>query len=431
MPAHSTKASNKGLASYLRLVRHNRDFRMLWLGQIISLLGDWFDLIASATLIAALTGSGMAVGGLFIVRFLAPFVVSPIAGVFADVYNRKHMLIMTDLARAVVVLGFLFVREPEQVWLLYALTAIQLGLSGFFFPARNAILPDIVSQEELGAANALSSATWSVMLGIGAGLGGLAAGHFGTYQAFVIDSFTFLLSAVLIGAMAYHHAPAQEEGGKSVRGSLKQYVDGLRYLWQHPDVLMIALHKGASALIVAGAFQVLQVRLAEEVFVIGEGGGTSLGIMYAVVGVGTGIGPILARYLTGDHDRPQRLVLAASYAVTALGMAVMAPLASFELTLLGTFLRGVGGGIAWVISTQLLLQLVPDRVRGRVFATEFAIFTLLNAGGATVGGLALDASALDLSAIFWGMAVLILIPGALWLLWMAYMQRSVVQREAR
>ena len=77
----------------------------------------------------------LAVGGLFIVRFLAPFVVSPVAGVFADRYNRKYLLIAADLGRAVVVMGFLLVREPEQVWLLYTLSALQMGLSGFFFPA--------------------------------------------------------------------------------------------------------------------------------------------------------------------------------------------------------------------------------------------------------------------------------------------------------
>ena len=126
--------------NYVDLVRNNADFRFLWLGQIVSLLGDWFNLVASATLLAALTGSGVAVGGLFVVRMLAPFVVTPVAGVAADRINRKHLLIGTDLLRAVVVFGFLFVRDPGDVWLLYALTALQLGISGFFFPARNAIL---------------------------------------------------------------------------------------------------------------------------------------------------------------------------------------------------------------------------------------------------------------------------------------------------
>ena len=141
---------------YLQLIQGNRNFRWLWSGQIVSLLGDWFNLIASAALITKLTDSGFAIGGLFVVRMLAPFLVTPFAGVIADRYNRKRILIIADLIRGFSVLGFLLVREPGDVWLLYALTAVQLGLGGFFFPTRNAILPDIVKPEEIGAAISLN-----------------------------------------------------------------------------------------------------------------------------------------------------------------------------------------------------------------------------------------------------------------------------------
>ena len=96
---------------YLALVRTNRNFRFLWIGQVVSLLGDWFDLIASAALISHLTRSGLAVGSLFVVRMLAPFLVSPLAGVLADRYNRKTLLIIADILRGFIVLGFLTVRS--------------------------------------------------------------------------------------------------------------------------------------------------------------------------------------------------------------------------------------------------------------------------------------------------------------------------------
>ena len=359
----SATTSHHGMAGYRDLVRHNPNFRMLWLGQIVSLLGDWFNLIASAALVSSLTGSGLAVGGLFVVRMLAPFLISPFAGVAADRYNRKTLLIATDLGRGIVVLGFLLVREPEHVWLLYALTVLQLGLSGFFFPERNAILPDIVARHELGAANALSASTWSVMLAFGAALGGLVAGKWGAYPAFVVDALTFFGSAVLITRVAYNRDPALADVSASVRAALTDYFDGLRYLRQHVDILAIAMHKAAVALIVNGAFDVLQVRLAEDVFVIGKEGGTGLGIMYAASGIGTGIGPIMARYITGDDDRMQRRALVAGYALMVVGLAIQALLVSFPVFLAGTLLRSAGGGIAWVFSTQLLLQLLPDRVR--------------------------------------------------------------------
>ena len=403
--------------SYISLVRRNRNFRYLWFGQIVSLLGDWFNLIASASLVAALTQSGVAIGGLFVVRMLAPFVISPFAGVAADRYNRKRLLILTDLGRAVTLVGFLLVREPEQVWLLYALTAVQLALSGIFFPTRNAILPDIVSPRGLGVANALTSATWSVMLAVGAALGGIVAGEFGAHPAFVVDALTFLVSAALLSRMVYSHRSTLSAGEASVRAAAGQYVAGLRYLWRHKDNLMIAVQKGAFALAVGGVFQVVQVALAEEKYIIGEGGGTSLGIMYAVLGVGTGIGPIVARRFTGDRDRPLRVALAMGYLASAVGLLMMAPLLGFVVTLVGILIRGVGGGLNWVFATQLLLQLVPNRVRGRIFATEFALFSLMNAVGAAAGGWALDNTTLGLSGMMWLTAALSLAAGALWVVW--------------
>lgn len=412
-----TRTHDPAPTSYSALVRGNANFRQLWLGQIVSLLGDWFNLIASASLVAELTESGLAVGGLFVVRMLAPFVVSPVAGVAADRYSRQRLLILADLGRAAIVLGFLLVREAQHVWLLYTLTAVQLAISGFFFPARNAILPDIVSHRELGAANALSSATWSVMLALGAALGGVVSGEWGIYPAFVIDSLTFLLSAVFIVQIDYTPAPALATSAGSLGAALRQYVEGLQYLWQHIDVLLISLHKAAFVLVASAPIQVIQVTLAEQRFVIGEGGGTSLGLLYAAAGVGTGVGPIIARRFTGDQDRPLRVAIALSYAVATLGLALMGPLWSFETVLVGTILRGIGGGIGWVFTTQLLLQLVPNRVRGRVFSTEFAFFTLMNACGAAGGGWVLDNTGIGISSVLWGMAGLTLIPGALWGLW--------------
>ncbi|MFQ5611125.1 MAG: MFS transporter, partial [Anaerolineae bacterium] len=381
------------------------------------LLGDWFNLIASASLVAMLTGSGLAIGALFVVRMLAPFLVSPIAGVMADRYNRKHILIATDVARAVTVFGFLLVRDAGQVWLLYALTAVQLGISGFFFPTRNAILPDIVPTRGIGAANAVSSATWSVMLALGAAIGGLVSGTWGIYPAFIIDGLTFLLSALFITRIKFEAVPGLDASEQTVGAALRQYFEGLRYLRRHFDILAISLHKAAIAFFMFSGFQVAQVAIAEEIFTIGEGGGISLGLMLGIGGVGTGIGPIMARYFTGDRDRPLRLTIILGYLVGAVGLAIAAPLLNFETVLLGTLLRGIGGGIVWVFSTQLLLQAVPNRVRGRIFATEFAFFTLLSAVGAALGGQALDA-AFGISEVIWWMAGLTTIPAVLWTLWL-------------
>lgn len=359
-------------------------------------------------------------GALFVVRMLAPFLISPVAGVLADRYNRRNLLIATDLARALTVLGFFFVRRAEDIWILYALTAVQLAISGIFFPTRNAILPDIVREEELGAANALSSATWSVMLAVGAALGGVVAGAWGIYPAFGIDSLTFLASALLLAQVAQGGEGVLEAKGAELAEAVAQYVDGLRYLWRHADIFFIALSKAAMGLTVSGGFEVMQVALAERVFVIGEGGSTGLGLLYMMAGIGTGLGPIAARAVTGDRIRSLRVALPVGFGLASLGLFIVAPLESFGAVLAGGTLRAVGTGVNWVLSTQLLLLLVPNEVRGRVFASEFALFTLGTAASSGGVGWLLDNTGLGLSGVLRLMALLPLVPLALWGLWLLF-----------
>ncbi len=418
-----TESETNAPVGYAELIRSNANFRFLWFGQIISLLGDWFNLIASAALVATLTQSGFAVGSLFVVRMLAPFLTSPIAGVIADRYSRKHILIVADIARAVTVFGFLLVRRAELVWLLYTLTAIQLGIGGFFFTARNAILPDLVSRRALGAANAISSATWSVMLAVGAALGGLVSGTLGIYPAFVIDGLTFLLSAAFIARISLEAAPRPALSEKTVRRAFQEYADGLRYLRRHLDVLVIALHKAALTVFLGSTFRVVQVAIGEHVFVVGKGGGISVGLMFAVAGVGTGIGPLVTRRFIGDRHWPLRLAILAGYLAGAVGLFVTAPLVSLPVVLLGALLSGVGNGILWVFSTQLLMHLVPGHIRGRVFSTEFAFFTLTSAAGAAAVGWAID-TPLGIGGVVDWMARLVFVPAALWGLWLMVGKRS-------
>jgi MFS family permease len=349
---------------------------------------------------------------------LPPFLVSPAAGVAADRNDRKLLLVASDLARMVVALGFLVVREPGQVWLLYALTAVQMGLSGVFFPARNALLPSLVSDRELGSANALGAVTWSVMLALGAAVGGLVAGRFGVYTAYAVDAATYLVSAALLLPIP-SPGRTRRDGDRSVRSAVGEYLEGLRYLGRHRDLLFTSMHKALFGLAMGGAFQVVQVMIAQTVFVVGAGGSTGLGTMFAVAGLGTGVGPIVARWLTGDRPERLRSAIVVAYLLVALGIAVIAPLHSLAVVLVGVFLRGLGGGINWVFSTQLLMMGLPSEVRGRVFSTEFAAFTLGVALSTAVGGWALDHAGVGLQTVLVVLAVLPLVPGALWAWWLS------------
>src|SRR2546426_11329872 len=132
-----TEGQSRRVVGYIELLRLNRDFRSLFIGQFISQIGDWFNSVALFTLLLSLTGSGEAVGYILIIKLLPSFFVGPLAGVFADRFNRKTIMIGADIARGVVVLGFLLVRRPEQVWIVYALAAVEIAVSTFFDPAKS------------------------------------------------------------------------------------------------------------------------------------------------------------------------------------------------------------------------------------------------------------------------------------------------------
>ena len=412
--SNSTKSTSGG---YWALARDNANFRNLWLGQIISLLGDWFNLIASAALIAQLTESGLAVGTLFVVRMLAPVLVSPLAGVAADRYNRKHILIAADVGRFFTAAAFLLIRSPEHVWFVYLLSFLQLGIGGFFFPARSALLPDIVRSDQVGAANALTSATWSVMLATGAALGGFVAGTWGIYPSFVIDALSFVLSALVLSRIRLEVQP-RLEGDRTLRTVMRQYVQGLRYLKGHWEVAVTVLHKAALVFCFGAPLEVVQVAISREVFSRGEGGALGLGMMYAVVGMGTGLGPISARYITGDRLGALRWSIALGYGFAVIGLLLVATLVSFEGVLLGIFIRSFGSGIIWVFSTQILLQIVLPEVRGRIFSTEIAFSMLMSAVGASIGGYYLEW--FGIAGAVRTTALLTLLPCALWVGWLVF-----------
>ena len=185
----------RNTVGYFRLLRQNPSFRNLWYGQVVSELGDWLNSIAIYALILKLSDSGMAMAGAMMAKLLPIVLVSPIAGVVVDRVSRKTVMIVSDLLRCVVVLGFLLVEDRDVLWLVYALVIVEISLSGFFEPARSAIIPSLVPKEDLVTANALSGSTWSVMLAFGAALGGVIVYLFGIKAAFILDAGTFILSA--------------------------------------------------------------------------------------------------------------------------------------------------------------------------------------------------------------------------------------------
>jgi predicted MFS family arabinose efflux permease len=254
------------------------------------------------------------------------------------------------------------------------------------------------------------------MLAVGAATGGVVAGTLGIHTAFVIDGFTFLLSAAFIARIRMPKASRAHDHDRTVQGVLSEYLEGVRLLRDNKDVLLISLHKAMLMLSFGSTFQVVLVTVAEQVFVVGEGGSLGVGLLLAALGIGTGISPLIVRRFTGDREYLLRPAILCGYLTGAAGLVLVSLLKSLPVVLAASTIVGCGSGLLWVFSTQLLLRAAPSEIRGRVFASEFAFFTLASATGAALVGFALDQS-VGIPVVLRWMAGLSLLPASVWGLW--------------
>jgi len=409
---------------YIDLLRRNRSFRQLWLGQVVSQMGDWFDTIALYTIILRLTGSGRDVGLLLVARFVPSFFFGPIAGVIADRFSRQRIMIVSDVLRAIVVLGFLFVRRPDQLWIIYVLTVFQLGLSTFFEPAKTAAIPSIVEDRELVAANAISSVTWSAMLTLGAAMGGFITSLFGTNAAFILDAASYVLSAVLIGSIRLPKRRKRERQKLSVGRLLgiTETIEGIRYVKDRPRVLALQLVKPAWGL--GGGILTLLAVFGERIFPVGKNAAGGIGVLFAARGIGTAVGPIVARRISGEGDKRMLASIGIAFLIGGAFYIAFGSSASFIFALIVLGIAHCGGSILWVFSTVLLQRGVVDSFRGRVFAAELALLTLTMAASNYVTGELLDRVGISPRIVTVGIGIFFLLPGIVWFITQRWWDRT-------
>src|SRR5271154_3160706 len=224
------------LAAYFRLLRTNRNFRLLWFAQIISEQGDWLYAVAIYSLLLEYTGSAKYVALAFVLQVLPQFFVSPAAGVINDRLSRKKVMIFADWSRAAIVLCMLLVRGPHLVWLLYTLLFLETILWALFEPGRSAVIPNIVGESELMVANTLSSTTWSFNFAMGFAVGGVLAAYFGRNTVFVLNSLSFVLSALLLSRMKFAEPHSENRPPLQARdfADFSPIREGIRYVWKDP-----------------------------------------------------------------------------------------------------------------------------------------------------------------------------------------------------
>jgi MFS family permease len=418
-PQPERVASSITLASYVRLLRGNRNFRRLWMAQIVSEIGDWFYTLSIYTLLLQLTGHAGSVALALVLQVLPQTFVGPTAGVVNDRLKRKHVMIAADIVRFGVVLAMLFVRSRSMVWLVYPLLLAETTMAAFFEPARSSVIPNIATDGEVLTANTLSSATWSVNLLIGASVGGVVAAFFGRDTVFILNALSFLTSAFLIGGM--HFAEPHAESAAPLRPrdlvDFSPVSEGIRYIRSHPTLLPAVFAK-AGELMIGPSWVIFTVMGARDFAVHGRGidaaGGAMLGMSILLGGRGVGalVGPLVAARWAGQSNRRLRLGILFGYLTIALGYGVLGASRTVWMAAVCAMLAHMGGSTVWVFSTTLLQLHTEDRFRGRVFAADLGLGSLTFAVTAYLAGLLLD-SGISARMIASGTGLLMLVPAAI------------------
>ena len=358
------------MGELLELLRRNRNYRFMWAGQIVSEIGDNFNNIAVFALAMALTHSGMVVTGVLLARAIPAITIGPLAGVLLDRFDRKRIMIASDLVRALVALGFILAVTSHRIWVLYVFSALLMVASPFFTAGLSAILPTIASPTEIHIANSLTQTTRWLTLTVGTFLGAtiIAIGY---KWAFAFNAFSFVFSAWCI----WHLRAPDASGFRAKRKVLveddgirpwHEYLDGLRYMRSVPLVFAIALLSVGWAT-GGGAAQILFTLFGEVVF---NRGASGIGMIWGFAGLGLLSGGIFANWLGKRLSyNGYKLTVLIDLVTHGAAYVLFSREPRFVLALLFIFVSRIGMAVNAVLNYSYLLRTVPNRYRGRVFAT--------------------------------------------------------------
>jgi MFS family permease len=373
----------------LKLLRQ-RNFFLLWVGQFISIIGDWILLIALPFYTYSLTGSVLATGAMFIIATLPRLLLGSVAGVFVDRWDRKRTMILADVLRVALILMLLFVRSKDWLWLIYASAFLESVVSQFFNPAKSAVIPLLVGEKDLLAANSLNSLSDALTRLLGSALGGVLMSWLGFSSVVLLDAGSFLVSALMIMFVVMPMRPAAQPAaepapvGGGVLGVWREWIAGLRLVRRERLLLMLFIVLGV-AFLGDSMITVLIVPLVKTLM----GGGTQL---LSLLMIAQGLGGLLGGFLIGKIG--QRLSARFLSALGLVGSGILFLVMIFfphsVLLLPLRFVAGVAAS-AWLISSETLLQLgTSDQFRGRIFGTLGTTSALASLVGMLLAGVLAD-----------------------------------------
>ena len=342
---------------------------MVFGAQIVSYLGDWFAFVALAGLVEDVTDSRFLVSLVLVSMTIPGLFMSPIAGSFADRFDRRKILIVVSVLQAFAAL-LLLLHSAAGIWITFVAQCLIAGLAAFVGPSSSASVPNLVdNDDDLRKTNALFGSTWGTMLAVGAALGGVFAAVFGRNAAFIANAVSFVVAALLFSGVK---RPMQSERTQnSNKGRVRPIADmkeAINVAKKDPVILALLCSKMTFA-VGAGIVSQLAV-LASNVFNVGDSG---RGLLIGVRGIGSGLGPILGARIAGRDMA--KLLKVCGYAGLVFAVCYVGAALSPFIGMAAVFiaLAHLSGGAQWTLSTLGLQMEAPDHVRGRVMAGDMAM----------------------------------------------------------
>jgi MFS family permease len=352
----------------LTVLTRYRGFRNLFLAELVVFGSDWFVMVPLLVLLNDLTGRGFW-GSLVLAADTGMIaLLLPYTGTVADRIDRKKIMVVSNLAALAGVLALFGVRTAGAAWLAVATVGAVAVAKAFYSPAATAALPNLVDPADLSAANAVAGSAWGTMAVVGASLGGVLSAAFNPYTCFAVAA-AGLAGAAVLAMRIRRPMQAPRDGLEPVPRAFAAIGEALRYIGHRPRVLALVTVKSAVGLGngVLTLFPVLAVLYGV--------GALGTGLLFAVRGAGALIGPLLMRRVLVHRSwlLSGLAISMALYGVAYLGVSLVR---WFPLALLLVLLAHLAGGGNWVMSNYALQSAVPDRLRGRVFATDMMLATL-------------------------------------------------------
>ncbi len=382
-------------------VFRNRNFTLLWTGQLVSTIGSSLTSLAASILVFRLTDSALSVGLMLMATAAPSLLVGLIAGVLVDRFDRKRIMIAADLIRAVLVL-LIPVLVPIHIAWLYVIIMLTSAVGQFFDPAHASVLPEVASDEELAAANSFIAISSFGSTAVGFAASGLIASQFPIEWAFYLDGLSFALSALCI--LFIRIEPLQVEGRTGVSTIFRNLRSGTKFLLDNP-VLRSLLYISIPVLFSFGLWNSLLLPFAERALQATE---FEYGLQEGLTSVGFVIGSLLMARLCDRLREGQWITIG------YLGMALVAILYSqVSVVSLAIVLVGISGffNAPSAIARRVLIQRnVPREIRGRVNSAFFVSRDVVLLLGMAAAGLA---DVIDIRVMILGSAGLLLVSGLL------------------